>query len=55
MTANKAMKDFYDRVIEDFGSRLYNKFNNKEQGFDTERIDQIKMVHPPLFSCSSRK
>lgn len=36
------MKDFYDQVIEEFGKRLYIKFNNKEQGFDNERIDQIK-------------
>lgn len=37
-----SMKEFYDNVIEEFGKRLYVKFNNKEQGFDNERIDQIK-------------
>ena len=44
MAGNSAMsmKEFYDNVIEEFGKRLYVKFNNKEQGFDNERIDQIK-------------
>ena len=41
---NMSMRDFYEKVIDDFGRRLYNKFNNKEPGFDTERIDQIKNV-----------
>lgn len=38
------MYDFYQLVIDDFGTRLFNKYNQKEQGFDSETIDQIKSV-----------
>lgn len=36
------MLGFYDKVIEDFGKKLFDKYNQKEQGFDSEMIDQIK-------------
>lgn len=29
------MADFYQQVITDFGNRLFNKYNQKEQGFDS--------------------
>lgn len=41
----KKMQDFNKTVLDDFAKRLYHKFNNKEQGFDSDIIDQIISVH----------
>lgn len=46
------MTGFYDKVIEDFGKKLFDKYSQKEQGFDSELIDQIKSVHMHLFRKS---
>ena len=43
-TQSLTMAEFYQKVIDDFGTRLFNKYNQKEQGFDSEMIDQIKNV-----------
>jgi hypothetical protein len=29
------MTGFYDKVIEDFGKKLFDKYSQKEQGFDS--------------------
>lgn len=55
LNSNMSMEEFYEQVIEDFGSRLFNKFNNKEQGFDPDRIDQIKNVLLPHHRSSSSR
>lgn len=39
------LEDFYAKVIEDFGTKLINKYSQKEQGFDSESIDLIKSVY----------
>lgn len=38
------MAGFYEKVIEDFGKKLFDKYSQKEQGFDSELIDTIKSV-----------
>ena len=43
-SADTAMRDFYQEVLEDFARRLFNKFNYKFPGFNGERIDFLKEV-----------
>lgn len=38
------MQEFYQKVIDDFKKKLFDKFNQKQKDFDSQMIDQIANV-----------